>query len=110
MPFSIVTVPKNTPSLEITRNSVGAFSLVVMTTPMSSLTQPQQTALTSYLAHYAVRLVILNDKPNNTVYGMTAYGDLNGAGDVVNMYIGVNGVPIAKAAGLQDSLILNTAG
>ncbi|KAJ3403122.1 hypothetical protein HDV05_008046 [Chytridiales sp. JEL 0842] len=106
MPHDVFNVGSGDFNLEVTPNSVGAYSFVVLMASMNDLTASQQTRLRTYLNTYNIRLVKLNDFPDPAT-GVSPY---DGSGTSVNQpaYLSPDGAQLAVAAGIQPSILLNT--
>jgi hypothetical protein len=108
--YDTVVLPGTLPDLEVTANSVGAYSAVVTSAQLSGAFSPftdaQASTLTSYLAKYNVRLVKINDIPDAST------GVSGGAGTATVRKISFTdaGVTIANNGGLRPSLLLETTG
>ncbi|KAJ3406364.1 hypothetical protein HDV05_006059, partial [Chytridiales sp. JEL 0842] len=107
MPHDLYIVGSGDFALEVSANaSIGAYSVIVLTTSQNSLTAPQQRRLTSYLISYSVNIVKLNDFPDAGT-GVVPYNG-QGTGDNQPVYLTPEGAQIAQAAGVQPSILLPT--
>ncbi|KAJ3403947.1 hypothetical protein HDV05_007446, partial [Chytridiales sp. JEL 0842] len=107
VPFDLFISGKSALKLEVTPNSHGAYSAIVMTTKSSSLQANEWSMINTYLSTYSARLVQVNDVPDPTTGVAPAFpGTDNGQ----RIYFAPEGLPIAQASGLQPTLALGTKG